>query len=85
MDSIKTAHQARVKQKKELSEQLTHHKEQVDSLSKDDAEMGAVSPGNAGATVPEDPMTGFITHARTVLQGAQEPNDEQQKELIKAL
>ena len=85
MEAIKTAHQTRIQQITDLAEQIQKHKEQVDAMSKDDADMGGGRDGGSAAVramasaapIAPDPIAGFVENARTILQGSTTPNEAQ--------
>ena len=91
MENIKTAHQLRLQQIADITSQIQQHKDQLEAMAKDDADMGDVTAG--GGTKPEvqappivpDPIAGFVKDARAILQGSTAPDDTQQKDLIKSL
>ena len=86
MEGIKQAHQTRLQQIADMAEQLQKHKGQVESMAKEDVvmEAGVTTAATAAAAVP-DPFTDFVTSAKSILQGSEQPNAAQQKDLMKSL
>ena len=56
-------------------------------MTKSDVDMGdtGIKPETATEVITPDPIAGFVRDARSILNGAAEPDENQQKVLMKSL